>query len=274
MKNIYLILFLTILIFSCKNKETNENFASKETNKEVESSEYLLNATLWVQTSGEYRACCYQAFNYAKIAVENNLKTVKKDKAPAVIFDIDETVIDNSFFEANLIKENTVYTKENWKEWTDMSAACAIPGAIDFLKFLESKNVEIVYITNRKEDEKEASIKNMEKLGFPKIKEENYYSKIEESNKDARRTKVAEMYNIILLVGDNLGDFDSILDQRENDYGFSIVDELREHFGTSFIIMPNPMYGHCEDALYKNKEKSNMENKYDALKGYTQSCLR
>lgn len=274
MKKIYLLLLITVIIYSCNSESKQKSEASPNSIEKTENSDYLLNATLWVQTSGEYRACCYQAFNYAKIAVENNLKKANNSKPPAVIFDLDETLIDNSFYEAYLIENKTNFTKETWKEWTDMSSACAIPGALDFLNFLKSKNIEIVYITNRKQDEIAATKRNLESLGFPEVDILNYYPKIDESNKDSRRQDVARRFNIILLVGDNLADFDSYLDERDLDYGFANVDELKEEFGKSFIILPNPMYGNWEGALYKDKNKSNFENKLEALKGYSQSCLK
>ena len=268
-----LILFVAVSVWSCNcDKKEKEVCCEKEVVVVNETSEYLINATLWVQTSAEYRACCYQSFNYAKLALDNNLKTAKKDKPSAVVLDIDETVIDNSYFEAYLIQNDTTYTKENWKEWSDKQCATATPGAIEFLNYVKSKNVEIVYITNRRDNEKEATIANMKKLGFPEVKEENFFFRTDESDKDARRKMVAEKYNIVLLLGDNLADFDSMLDDRKENYGFDNVDQLKDQFGTFFIILPNPMYGNWEKPLNKDENKTSLQNKIDALVGYDKAC--
>jgi 5'-nucleotidase (lipoprotein e(P4) family) len=275
MKNMsyLLILFLAISLWSCNTeKKEKEVCCEKEVVVINETSEYLLNATLWVQNSAEYRACCYQSFNFAKIALDNNLKTAKKDKPSAVVLDIDETVMDNSYFEANLIQNDTSYTKENWKEWSDKQCATATPGSIEFLEYAKSKNVEIVYITNRREDEIDATLENMKKLGFPEVKIENFFFRTDESDKDARRKMVAEKYNIILLVGDNLADFDSMLDDRSVNNGFENVDELKGQFGSFFIVLPNPMYGNWEKPLMKDENKTALQNKIDALIGYDEIC--
>jgi 5'-nucleotidase (lipoprotein e(P4) family) len=268
-----LILFVAVSVWSCNcDKKEKEVCCEKEEVVVNETSEYLINATLWVQTSAEYRACCYQSFNYAKLALDSNLKTAKKDKPSAVVLDIDETVIDNSYFEAYLIQNDTSYTKENWKEWSDKQCATATPGAIEFLNYVKSKNVEIVYITNRREDEKDATLANMKELGFPEVKAENFFFRTDESDKDARRKMVAEKYNIVLLVGDNLADFDSMLDDRKENYGFDNVDQLKDQFGTFFIILPNPMYGNWEKPLNKDENKTGLQNKIDALVGYDKAC--
>ncbi len=276
MKNLtYLVVLLTALSFwSCNNtsQEKKEVCCEKEVVIVNETSEYLVNATLWVQRSAEYRACCYQSFNFAKIAIDNNIKTAKKDKTAAIVLDIDETVMDNSYFEAYLVENDTSYTKENWKEWSDKGCATAIPGAIEFLNYAISKNVEVVYITNRRENEKESTIANMKKLGFPEVKAENFFFRTDESDKDARRKLVAEKYNIILLLGDNLADFDSMLDNRSENYGFDDVDNLKNQFGSFFIILPNPMYGNWEKPLATDENKTALQNKIEALIGYDEIC--
>jgi 5'-nucleotidase (lipoprotein e(P4) family) len=275
MKNMsyLLILFLAIGLWSCNTeKENKEVKIEKEVIVINETSEYLINATLWVQNAAEYRACCYQSFNYAKLALDNNLKTAKKDKPSAVVLDIDETVLDNSYFEAYLVQNDTSYTKENWKEWSNMQCATATPGAIEFLEYAKSKNVEIVYISNRREDEIESTLANMAKLGFPEVKMENFFFRTDESDKDARRKLAAEKYNIILLVGDNLADFDSMLDDRSVNNGFENVDNIKEQFGSMLIILPNPMYGNWEKPLIKDENKTGLQNKIDALIGYDEVC--
>ncbi|HNQ67778.1 MAG TPA: 5'-nucleotidase, lipoprotein e(P4) family [Bacteroidales bacterium] len=275
MKNLFYLIIVCVLFttWACNcDKNKKEVCCEKEIVVVDETSEFLLNATLWVQTSAEFRACCYQSFNYAKLALDNNLKVSKGEKPAAVVLDIDETVLDNSYFEAFLILEDTSYTKENWKEWSDKKCATAIPGAIDFLNYAISKNVEIVYISNRRENETEATLENMKNLGFPEVKPENFYCRTDESSKDARRAKVAEKYNIILLIGDNLADFDSYLDDRTENYGFDRVDELKDQFGSFFIILPNPMYGNWEKPLVKDENKTSLQNKIDALIGYDKVC--
>ncbi len=259
-----------IVLWSCNSGQKAN--VTEEEKVVIETSEYQLNSTLWVQQSAEYQACCYQAFNHAKLALDTRMNLASNDKPLAVVLDIDETLLDNSYFQANLIETNTSYTKENWKEWTDKECATATPGAIDFLNYVKSKGVEIIYISNRRENELEASFVNMEKLGFPEVSKENYFFRSDESSKINRRAMVNEKYNIILLVGDNLNDFDGIFEQREQNMGKDIVENNKNKFGLEYIILPNPMYGNWEQALPYNEQKTATENRINNVIGYSEIC--
>ena len=67
-----------------------------------------------MQTSAEFRALCYQAFNLARMNLDAFLVSHKSPKPVAVIIDADETVIDNSAYEAFLIGQNFGYSSKTW----------------------------------------------------------------------------------------------------------------------------------------------------------------
>ena len=77
-------------------------------------NEQLVMATLWMQTSAEFRALCYQAFNLARMNLDAFLDSHKSAKPVAVIVDADDTVIDNSAYEAFLIGQNFGYSSKTW----------------------------------------------------------------------------------------------------------------------------------------------------------------
>ena len=70
------LLFLLITI-SCKNKTNN-----------VPINEHKIQSMLWQQNAAEYRALCYQAFNFAKLRLDDILENQKADKPFAIIADI------------------------------------------------------------------------------------------------------------------------------------------------------------------------------------------
>ena len=145
-----------------------------------------------------------------------------QDKSPAVILDADETAIDNGAYEAWLIKTGKDYSGKTWAAWVADAEAKAVPGAVDFTKYADSKGVKVFYVTNRSADQEEATRKNMEALGFPMGGNVDTFlmSKEKEdwtSKKGTRRAFIAENYRILLLLGDNYGDF-------SDDYGGSEAD--------------------------------------------------
>src|SRR5205085_1146217 len=63
-------------------------------------SERNLDASLWLQTAGEYRALCLQTYRTAgEHLLRKRAAQPKGDAPPAVIMDLDETVLDNSPFQ-------------------------------------------------------------------------------------------------------------------------------------------------------------------------------
>ena len=74
---------------------------------EKNSNEYKIQAQVWTQNAAEYRALCYQAYNVAKMNLDQFLDFEKKYEKPlAIIADVDETVLDNSPYDGKLILDN------------------------------------------------------------------------------------------------------------------------------------------------------------------------
>ena len=243
--------FGTILISVLFIFQNNAVTAQEETPIFDTTNQHLLMSVVWYQNSAEMKALYYQSFNIAKMMVDQHLRTAGDIRKKAVVLDIDETVLDNSPFEADCILTGKSYTSERWKAWTDLVQADSLPGALEFTKYVKSKDVEVFYVSNRKEYEMKATIENLRKFGFPNAEEKYVLLKKDTGSKKARREKISENYNIILLIGDNLGDFDEIFDKRKKNYGMGKVDDHKELFGKRFIILPNPMYGAWEKAIFQ-----------------------
>jgi 5'-nucleotidase (lipoprotein e(P4) family) len=269
MKN--LLFVLNIFIWIAINPSLAQD---ADSNEKLSESEHLVMATDWFQKSAEMRACYYQAYQLAKWRLDQKLASRQNQKPAAIVFDIDETVLDNSAYEVHLIQTGQLYSSEGWKQWTDRVDARALPGALEFTKYAKSKGVEVIYISNRKADEREPTLKNLKKEGFPNADSVFLFLREINQNNDKtmRRNTVIETYDVLLYVGDNLTDFSQIFAERGADLGFQVVDSLRDLFGDNYIILPNPTYGEWEGAIYGNNYKQTPEKKRAlrkrVLKGY------
>ena len=267
-KYIVLSAFLIFSAFSCKRvpvKNKNPEEKIIEVDNENFSSEYLVMSTLWYQKSAEMRAISYQNFKFAKLVFEKKLSENKSNKPKAIIVDIDETMLDNSPFEAQLIKTNGKYSKDKWREWCNLKIAKALPGAVSFTNFVKSKGVDVFYISNRYDDLLEVSMENMQALNFPFIDKNHFLLKKEISSKTLRREKIAADFEILMLLGDNLDDFSEIFEHRKDNFGKNLVDENKQLFGDKYFIFPNPMYGSWEKAIYGGSMKISAAKK-DSLR--------
>lgn len=230
-----------------------------------------LHATLWTATSVEYRAVSLQAYTLASLMLDRALAdtswtaaTEQVDRPgfgglpPAVVLDVDETVLDNTTFQARLIRDGEGYTGEAWGAWVAEASAVAVPGALAFTREAADRGVRVVYLTNRDADGEEATRRNLEVLGFPvdpdpdAVITQGEIPEWRASDKGPRRRHVAERYRIVLLVGDNLGDF--LSDGRADLAGReALFEQYSDWWGTRWITLPNPQYGSWEAATFGHR---------------------
>jgi 5'-nucleotidase (lipoprotein e(P4) family) len=208
-------------------------------------------ASLYQQRAAEYKALCFQAYNIARMRIDEAVK--KHSKRPlAVVTDIDETLLDNSQYDAARAINNLDYDSKSWKEWTTKAECDTVPGAPSFFKYAALKGVKVFYITNRDEDERAATLKNLQLYHLPDANNAHLLLRNGTSSKESRRQEVLKKYNIVLLCGDNLPDFNALYDNKPSEQNRNAATEkLRKEFGSKYIIIPNPSYGDFESALFK-----------------------
>ena len=137
----------------------------------------MLNAELWMRTAVEYRANCLTVFALARVRLDEALADRSwtaydqtgdyQSLPPAVILDLDETVLDNSPYEANLVVSGSSFDPKTWNAWINAEQAKAVPGAVEFTRHAAASGVTVFYVSNRNADQKQATRDNLEKLGFP-----------------------------------------------------------------------------------------------------------
>lgn len=189
-------------------------------------------------------------------------------KPYAIITDIDETILDNSPYDAQRAINNLDFTLSTWKEWTAKGIADTVPGAPSFFKYAASKGIEIFYITNRDEDERTGTQKNLALYGLPNADNEHVLFKpAESSSKEGRRKKVLEDHTILLLCGDNLADFDMLYDNKPSTQSRAeATQKLMQEFGSRYIVLPNASYGDFEGAWFNFNYKLSPAQKDSVIK--------
>ncbi len=263
-QKIYPIILIPILLASCSS--------TKKANVSAEiPDDKLLMAVAWYQHSGEMAALYYQGFNIACERLDEAVATNNAGKFLAVVVDIDETMLDNSPLETVVMKNGDFF--KNWNEWTTKAEAQPLPGALEFVKYAQSKQVDVFYITNRDDNDRKSTLLNLQKAGFPFSTDDHLLTKSDlsastgnTSSKAGRRAKVSEKHEIILLIGDNLNDFSEIFEDRKTNDGKASVNNNRELFGQKFIVLPNPMYGAWEKPLYDYRDGLSEKEKTQLLK--------
>ena len=224
-------LFIFLFLFACDNLEISKK----------EHSLY------WQKNSAEYVALSYQAYNLAKFRLDEKLNS-EFNKRPAIVIDLDETVLNNLPYNEMLIDSSEVFTQESWSRWVNKKIANKVPGSLEFINYAKSKNVKIVYLSNRRVENYDPTKENLVNLGYPFDEDTLMLLRDETGDKTARRNTLND-YEIIMLLGDNLADFNSVFYKKSNNERIQSVDSLSKMFGDKFIVFPNLIYGDWEDGF-------------------------
>lgn len=219
----------------------------------------MLNATLWAQTSAEYEAVTRQTYRLASDNLDQALADPEWRAAleqtgdttglpPAILLDLDETVLNNTGFEARIIRRLGKYSRESFADWCREADAPAIPGASEFLDYAAGRNVAVFYYSARRESLRDCTARNLRALQFP-LADESRLLLNDGTSKSEYRAMIARDYRILLLVGDNLYDF--VAGSRsEPSRRRELARDHAGRWGREWVVLPNPMYGHWESAFY------------------------
>lgn len=207
-----------------------------------------VNAALYQNASAEVTWLFEQGYALARLKLDANLAEAN-DRPPAVIVDVDETILDNSPYEVQNVVMGRTFNDSTWKAWTAKAIAPPVPGALGFLNYAVERGCTVFYITNRHHSEKEATIANLQLHGFPQADADHVHTMGESSDKTERRANVSRSYSVVLLVGDQLTDYDQVFRDRSVDQGLPTVQARRADLEKYFILLPNSVYGYWRDAV-------------------------
>ena len=236
-----------------------------------DNGDSLVNASAWFATAAEYDANAIQAYNTARRLLDAAL-AIPSDRPAAIITDLDETAIDNVAFEGRMIRQGRTYDQQAWTDWVNESAATAVPGAAEFLAYARSRGVTPFYVTNRLAAEEPGTLRNLQRLGFPLDPAQDTLlvrgerPEWQPSDKGPRRDHVASRYRVLLTLGDDLNDFVNAHDKTREERD-ALVRSNTDKWGSTWLILPNPMYGSWERALTRGSKNpcEELQKKIDAI---------
>lgn len=209
-----------------------------------------LYTSAWIQRSAEYKALCLQAYALAKLRLDEALAQHQAGRPLAVVTDIDETILDNSPNSVHQALKGEDYTDEAWNEWCARAEAEVMAGAQAFFAYAAERGVKVYYISNRFEANRQGTLANLRKHNFPYAQDEHLLLRTTTSDKTERRAQVAMGHEIVLLLGDNLGDFDHLFDAADERKRDEALWDMQAEFGRRFIVLPNPNYGTWDKAMH------------------------
>ena len=249
----------------------------------------MLLATLWTQRAVEYKANALTVFALARIRLDEALADKGwtaapaeqtgdfRNLPPAVVLDVDETLLDNSKYQVWMMRANQSFSTKTWNQFCGAQVSTAIPGAVEFAKYADSKGVKIFYVTNRGAETEKDTRENMQKLGFPMGGNvDTFLMQGEKPDwtgaKSTRRAAITKDYRVLLNIGDNFGDFDDRYRTSEADR-VKAFEAGMPYWGKQWLMLANPTYGSFDTAPFGHDFKKSRDEqrkaKWDVLEAWT-----
>lgn len=226
----------------------------------------------WVRTSAEYEALSLQAYRAASEDLQRFIADTSWSALPdqadaselplAIITDVDETVVSNVEFQATY---QPPFKNSKLDDWNKRNKATPIPGVVGFLQQARAAGVEVFFVTNRPcetkagiEDpcpQKAVTVQDLREIGVDADAEHVMLADERpewDREKITRRAHIAKTHRVIMLLGDDLGDFISCSRKKRLHPcadGATIASrhaatvEFGNYWGEGWYILPNPMHG-------------------------------
>ncbi|GAA0084915.1 hypothetical protein UT300007_13540 [Clostridium sp. CTA-7] len=278
-----LIMCVSALVIGCNAKPNDEKANNTEKITSNEGSvtndwrkESYINGILY-QLSAEVKGLQYQAYKLARVQLDKRIaeREAGTYKKPiAIISDIDDTLASDCNYIAGIVMQDEKWDNGPWNGYYDSIASTsnvAIPGAVEFMNYAADNGVETFYITNREHDQLDLSVAQLQRLGFPNADKEHIQvcNESGSSDKTERRENILKDYEVVMYLGDNIGDF---TEDFSRELGTVKRTELasdpkyKDLWGDKWIVLPNATYGNYVDAVWNNKKDLTEAEKVQAIK--------
>jgi 5'-nucleotidase (lipoprotein e(P4) family) len=250
-----------------------------------------LHAVLWMQHAAEYQAAALQAFTLARVDLDRALQQPESwvpaypsdnpeaTTGGAIIVDLDETVLENAREEGTQVALGLhTFDTDIWRAWVRRAESGPLAGAVDLLTYAASRGVRTYYVTNRSDVAGLPYVKqNLVRIGFP-VPDDDVLLVVgaagtSGSDKESRRKLVAARHRVLLMIGDDLGDFFSVSGLSQEARAEATM-KARSRWGWQWIVVPNPSYGSWERVFSApgDKEDVILRKKRDALRCIENPC--
>lgn len=249
-----------------------------------------MDAILWLQTAAEYRANTTTVYRAAAAALPGLASAAKQRGAePVVVLDLDETVFDNSAFQGRLLAEARNYDSSLWDCWVGQKRAHAVPGADLLFRAMTTQGVRARFITNRKCrprgdgdacPQEGETLENLNALlkatGYVATPDELLLSgekdpktgAVWDDEKQPRRDFVSATHEIVMLVGDDLGDFLPGVRKATMAARAAAMETVGERWGTSWFALPNPSYGSWLTAIDQEAGAAKPRQRHEVIEAF------
>ena len=191
--SVFLLAIAILTIAGCATRPVNLSVAKNEVQNYYESGKYD------------------EELDEIISSAENEFNKVSADSNSVIIFDVDDTAL-NNFEISKKIGFGFVYNII--EKWVMDAKAPAIPQVKDLYDFVIDKDFKVIFLTGRKDFEYEATYKNLTEQGYTSfdtliVRNKNEYKQKAVEFKSMKRKELTKKgYKIVGTVGDQWSDLE------------------------------------------------------------------
>jgi 5'-nucleotidase (lipoprotein e(P4) family) len=204
----------------------------------------------WMRDSEEYRALFLQTYRAAGEQVTRQVGALPRNTVWVVALDLDETVLDNIFYQFERAAYALPFDTASWNAWVRRAEAPALPGVVDFIALVRRLGGRVAWISNRDDVTAAETRANMVALGLWNDHDRLCLQINREHTKRQRRTELrtgegacgwaGQPARVLAHLGDNIHDMPE-------------AGEEAGEYGVNFFLLPNPSYGSWERAVTRKQ---------------------
>jgi 5'-nucleotidase (lipoprotein e(P4) family) len=178
------------------------------------------------------------------------------DKPFAAVFDADETLIWNLGPMRHFAEKGTGFDLKVWDQWekTGAGKAIAMPGTVEMVNRLRAAGIAVIANTNRTAANAKGSEDTLRAAGLGEFRHGETLFLLGDdpggSSKDPRRATIASKYCVIILGGDQLGDFSQQFNVKDlpapQRMALATSTAANALWDKGWFLFPNPVYGPWE----------------------------
>jgi len=226
---------------------------------------------LWAAHAAEYQAISAQVYAQAtrdlpRLLADKSWSAVpghggETGKPPAIILDVDETVLSGVDMELTLVPFST----QRQYEWGLSHTAIPIRGGAEFILAAKNMGIEVFFVTNRPCMKYEGAeggcpieqgtIDDLREVGIETDADHLFFANEMDGwdrEKVVRREYIAATHRVLMLIGDDYADFVACArgepklpctTPATRESRAEALDTYKDFWGNGWYILPNPMYG-------------------------------
>ena len=189
-----------------------------------------------------------------------------------MILDVDESILDNSGYQAWMTLNDTTFDPKTWNAYVNTVTSLAIPGAVEFARYADGAGRQgLLHLEPHRRGgsrRRARTSRSSASRWAASVDTMLMTSKQPDwgSAKGTRRAFIAKSYRILLNVGDNFADFVDEYRGTEAER-LKVMEQHKDRWGREWIMIANPSYGSFESAPFNHDFKLSEDDRRKAKRG-------